>query len=87
MMKRLRVHWQAGLLICSILGVGGTGALGYTDLLDQVSANTDYRLIQEFERLSIIRGRRALTQVEWLKWCNAGRLLRVFIECPARRLQ
>ena len=85
-LKRIGTSWQALTLILAILGTGGVGALAYDDLTTQVAANTGYRLIQEFERLTIIRKSRPLTQIEWLTWCNAGKELGVFATCPERRL-
>lgn len=85
MFKKMADNWQALALIATILGAGGTGAFAYSDLLQQVSSNTNYRLIQEFERLDLIRKKRPLSQIEWLKWCSAGRELKVFVQCPARR--
>lgn len=76
--------------IATIIGIAtGGGAItaggwqGY-ELVTEVAANTDYRRIQEFEKLSMIRKRRRLSQVEWLKWCAAGKALGVFEACPAR---
>lgn len=85
MLDRLTKNWQALGLIAAILAAGGGGALAYNDVLIQVAANTSYRVIQEFERLDLIRKRRPLSQVEWLKWCETGKALGVFKVCPPRR--
>lgn len=85
-LKSLRDNWQALGLIFAILMAGGTGAIAFTDMNDQVAANTSYRLIQEYERLTLIRKQRRLSQIEWLKWCETGKALNVFINgiCPPR---
>ena len=54
------------------------------EVRQEVAANTSWRLIQTWERLEAIRKRRQLSQVEWAAWCQAGKDLGVFEECPPR---
>lgn len=65
------------------LALGG-GSWSVFEFTQEVAANTSWRLIQTFERLDLIRKKRRLTQVEWQKWCAAGRQLGVFQVCPRR---
>lgn len=80
----LAANWQALTLIAAIMTAGGVGALKYNDLEIQVAENTTARLIQTFERLENVRRHRRLSQIEWQKWCYAGRQLNVFQTCPPR---
>ncbi len=74
---------QIGGALALIVTIGGgTGA--YFTLKTDVAENTVARLINTFEALSAVRGHRRLSQIEWQKWCDAGRRLGVFKVCPRR---
>ncbi len=68
----------------ALIATIGTGTAGWYGLKTDVAENTDARLINTYERLTAIRGHRRLSQIEWLKWCDAGRRLGVFKVCPRR---
>lgn len=72
----------AALLIT--IGTLAAASWGAWDLRQEVASNTSWRLIQTFERLSVARKHRRLSQVEWLKWCKAGLEMRIFTVCPTR---
>jgi len=72
----------AGLFI--LFGTLAGASWGAWDLKQDVSNNTSWRLIQTFEQLTIAKKHRRLSQVEWLKWCKAGKQLHVFTSCPRR---
>ena len=81
---------QLATIFGIVTATGGLAGGGYTAFEDyralrfEVAENTTARLLQEYERLSLIRRHRQLTQPEWLAWCSAGRRLNVFQVCPAR---
>ena len=81
---------QLATIVGIVTTTGGLAGGGYTvvdnyqELRHEVAENTTARLLQEFERLSLIRRNRQLTQPEWLAWCSAGRRLNVFQVCPPR---
>lgn len=56
---------------------------GY-ELKQEVASNTSYRQLQEYQILRLIKEDRDLTYEEWIKFCNVGTKLRVFIKCPSR---
>lgn len=73
------------LAIATSVGGGSFAAVdSWQSLRREVAENTTARLLQEFERLSLIRKQRQLTQVEWLKFCDYGQRLRIFQACPSR---
>lgn len=82
-MSRLQI---IGAIIGIILAIPALGAIAWStvDFRQEVTANTNWRLIQTFERLDAIRSRRKLSQIEWVQWCQAGKELEVFTRCPAR---
>ena len=69
-----------------VLGLGTIAGASWAawELRQEVASNTSWRLIQTFERLSIVRDKRRLTQIEWVTWCRAGMDLNVFVVCPRR---
>lgn len=81
---------QLATIFAIVTASGGLAGGGYTVFEDyralrfEVAENTTARLLQEFERLDLIRRNRQLTQPEWLAWCSAGRRLKVFQDCPPR---
>lgn len=54
------------------------------DLRQEVSENTTWRVIQIWEQMEAIRKKRQLSQLEWAKWCQAGKQLNIFTVCPPR---
>ena len=70
-------------IILSVPALAGI-AYGGFQFHQEVAANTNWRLIQTFERLDLIRSQRRLTQVEWVTWCKAGKELEIFNQCPPR---
>ncbi len=77
---------KVSALVGILLGLAtlSAGSWGAWELRQEVGNNTSWRLIQVYEQLSLIRQSRRLTQIEWVKWCQAGIQLRIFVTCPPR---
>lgn len=54
------------------------------EVRQEIATNTNWRVLQTWQRLDAIRQQRQLTQVEWVEWCKVGRQLGVFTVCPPR---
>ena len=62
-----------GAVVGVLLGLAALagGSFGAWDLKQEVGSNTNWRLMQTYERLTLIRQKRTLSQLEWLQWCQA----------------
>lgn len=72
-------------VILSVLGVPSLGTATYYtyEKVQEIAANTKYRLLQEWKTLEAIRKYRPLTYSEYLTWCEVGQRLRIFKgSCP-----
>jgi hypothetical protein len=77
--------------IATIVGIAASvpvlGTMAYAGFAfrEEVAANTNWRLLQTYQRLELIKSQRDLTHSEWLEYCAAGKQLNVFTTCPSRK--
>ncbi len=78
-------NWKALTLIGTILFTGASGGTyvyaEYDDITQQVAENTTGRLLQTFQRLSLVKQQRKLSREEFIAWCDAGRRLNIIRTC------
>jgi len=84
MIEKMKKNWAALSFIFVLVSTGVAGAGYGLPILQEIAANTSWRIIQTFERLDLIKSKRKLSIIEWQKWCKAGQQLKVFKRCPRR---
>ena len=87
MLKKMQEYWKVLTLIGMIFMAGSGAAVWAVEVRQEVSANTDDRMIRTYEILELRRKQRALSQFEWRKHCAAGIYLRIFRDCPPRNMR
>ena len=87
MIAKLEAHWKSLVLIVAILSAGFGGGVWAIEVRQEVAANTDDRMIRQYEILELRRQQRLLSQFEWRKHCSAGYYLRIFKNCPPRNIR
>lgn len=87
MLATLQEYWKALTVICAIFLAGATATAWALEVRQEVAANTDDRMIRQYEILELRRQQRPLSQLEWRKHCSAGRHLRIFNNCPRRNMR
>tara|TARA_Y100000310_G_scaffold337150_1_gene423447 strand:+ start:778 stop:1038 length:261 start_codon:yes stop_codon:yes gene_type:complete len=75
MIQRIRDNWAILLIVIAIFSGGGTFAMGFQDLRQDVVANTTDRQLRQFDVLEAKAKRQKLTPKERADFCNLARTL------------
>ena len=82
MLQMLQDNWKAITLIGAILTAGSAGGVWADGIMKQVAANTQDRMIRQYQTMELRRRSRPLNRLEWQMHCSAGRYLGIFKHCP-----
>mgnify|MGYP003145412950 CR=1 FL=1 len=75
MIQKLKDNWAILLVIAAIFSGGGTFALGFDNLQQDVAANTTDRMLRVFHKLEAKGLRGKLSPREQVEFCNIAKHL------------